>query len=101
MGVGVRKCVCHILPWSSWVRTACVCVYDADEAEGRLVQLVQREWVGGSLAARSQFARAGMAVLTQLWEAERPSSHTRLHSHLDATILEEVGCYLCHQPCAS
>ena len=68
-----------------------VCVWDADEAEGRLVQLVQHEWVGGSTAARSQFARAGMAVLTQLWEAQGPTVHMRLHSHLDATILEEVA----------
>lgn len=70
-----------------------VCVVVTDEAEGRLVQLVQHEWVGGSNAARSQFARAGMAVLTQLWEAQSPTGHMRLHSHLDATILEEVGIY--------
>ena len=63
----------------------------ADEAEGRLMQLVQRDWVGGSPAARSQSAEAGMAVLTQMWEAQSPTSYKRLHSHLDATILEEVG----------
>ena len=55
------------------------------------MQLVQREWVGGSTAARSQSAEAGMAVLTQMWEAQGPTSYKRLHSHLDATILEEVG----------
>ena len=72
----------------------CVCVWGADEAEGRLMQLVQQEWVGGSTAARSQFAQAGMAVLTQLWEAQGATVHRRLHSHLDATILEEVSTYL-------
>lgn len=57
------------------------------------MQLVQHEWVGGSLAARSQFASAGMAVLTQLWERQGPTTYTRLHSHIDATILEEVCTY--------
>lgn len=72
-----------------------VWVCGADEAEGRLMQLVQRDWVGGSTAARSQSAEAGMAVLTQMWEAQGPTSHKRLHSHLDATILEEVRTCSC------
>lgn len=66
-------------------------MWGADEAESRLVQLVQHEWVGGPTAARSQFAAAGMAVVTQLWEAQGPTVHRRLHSHLHATILEEVS----------
>lgn len=59
------------------------------------MQLVQRDWVGGSTAARSQSAEAGMAVLTQMWQAQGPVSHKRLHSHLDATILEEVSTSSC------
>jgi len=56
-----------------------------------LLQLLHEQWVTGSLPARSEFARAGMTVLTQLWESQGPSSHMlRLHAHLDATILEEV-----------
>ena len=73
-----------------------LCGGDADDAEGSLVQLVHQQWVAGSTAARSDFARAGMEVLTQLWASQGGSSSMmRLHAHLDATILEEVSpCHL-------
>ncbi|KAL0024070.1 hypothetical protein WJX79_002966 [Trebouxia sp. C0005] len=62
-----------------------------DDAEGSLLQLLHELWVTGTLAARSEFARAGMSMLTQLWDSQGPSTNMlRLYAHLDATILEEV-----------
>ena len=54
------------------------------------MQLLHQGWLSGGLAARSQYARAGMKVLTQLWEAQSSSHMPRLHARLNATILEEV-----------
>ena len=67
----------------------------ADDAEGSLLQLLHEQWVTGSLPARSEFARAGMRMLTQLWESQGPrTSMARLYGHLDATILEEVSTFM-------
>ena len=74
-----------------WLEAPKQLFYCADDAEGILMQLLHEQWVTGPLVSRSEFARAGMRVLTQLWESQGPSSHVqRLHAHLDATILEEV-----------
>ena len=44
------------------------------------------------MSARSEFARAGMQVLSQLWSHQQLGQHAqRLNARLAAVVLEEVS----------
>lgn len=53
--------------------------------------MLQQQWLGGSTAERSELARAGMQVLSQLWTQQQQTRHAlRLNARLAAVTLEEA-----------
>lgn len=64
----------------------------ADDAEGTLERVLQQQWLSSGMSARSEFARAGMQVLSQLWSHQQLGQHAqRLNARLAAVVLEEVS----------
>ena len=64
----------------------------ADDAEGTLERVLQQQWLSSGMSARSEFTRAGMQVLLQLWSYQQLGQHAqRLNARLAAVVLEEVG----------